>query len=270
MLSIEHFSNLLEKNRNNPAMLMELGNSMLEDKETTKDHFELVLQAFEQAVYLAPRNITALFGRGRTKAILGYTAGALLDYNAVIQAQPNIPAGWFRRGLLYFQLKDYKNAVMDFVQTVTTDPSFLEGYLLRAYALINLGGYEQAAHDLNHVIKFETPFAGEALYHRAKCFYNLQLMDLVIKDCDNLLEIGWISTEIYHLRAMAYIHFKDFETALANYELALQLDPTNTDLLYNKQELVKAIEQLKYEAANPPKEEVKETTDEVIVTEPVV
>ena len=247
MLSIEHLNNLIDKNKKNPAALIDLASSLLEDKTITKDYYEIILQAFEQAIKLSPRNIPAIFGRGRVKALLGYISGALLDYNSVIQAKPEIPAAWYRRGLLYFQIKDYKSAVMDFVQTVSLDPNFVEGYLVRAYALMNLGSFEDAAHDLNHVIQFETSVAGEALYNRAKCFYNIQRMDLVIKDCDNLLEIGWVSTEIYNLRAMAHIHFKDFDKALADYELALQLDPTDENLQYNKGEILKAIEQLKNE-----------------------
>jgi tetratricopeptide (TPR) repeat protein len=247
MLSKEHLSNLITKNRNSPQALVDLGYSLLEEKDLPKDYYELVLSAFDQAVKLAPRFTQAIFGRGRAKALLGYTSGAFLDYNTVLQASPSVPAAWFRRGLLYFQLKDYKSAVLDFVQTVTLDPSFLEGYLMRAYALMNLKGYEQAAQDLNHVIGFESPYAAEALYNRSKCFYSLGLMELTIKDCDNLVSIGWNSADVYHLRAMAKIHFKDFDGALLDYDEALKLAPEQPDLLHNKAELIKAIEQLKAE-----------------------
>jgi tetratricopeptide (TPR) repeat protein len=134
---------------------------------------------------------------------------------------------------------------MDFVQTIELDPNFLEAYLTRAYALINLYGYELAAQDLNHVIQFQTPYASEALYQRSKCFYNLGLMDLTIKDCDNLLQIGWVTPEIYHLRAMAKMHSKNFAEALLDYDEALKLAPENADLLHNKAELIKAIENQK-------------------------
>lgn len=249
MLSVEHLGSLIDKNKNKPATLLELANNILDDKDITKAHQELAYKAFDLVLKLTPRNIEAVFGRGRTKAVLGYVSGAFLDYNAVLQMRPEISAAWFRRGLLYFQIKDYKNALMDFMQTIHLDPEFLEGYLLRAYTLINLGVFEEAAHDLNHVIKFETSMSAEALYHRSKCFYNLQLMELTIKDCDNLLEIGWISTEIYSLRAMAYLHFKDFDKALEDCDTALKLDPENVDLLHNKGEVLKAIEQLKNEEA---------------------
>jgi tetratricopeptide (TPR) repeat protein len=258
MLSIEHLSNLITKNKKNPTKLVELANNMLEDKTLTPEYYRLILDAFEQALRITPRNMQAIFGRGRAKALLGYTSGALLDYNAVIQMRPEIPGAWFRRGLLYFQIKDYKSAVMDFVQVVTIDPNYVEGYLLRAYALINLGSYEAAAHDLNFVIKFETPLAAEALYHRAKCFYNLQLMDLVIKDCNNLLEIGWTTPEIYNFRAMASLHLRNFQDAIKDCEEALKLDPNNEDLLHNKTEILKAIEQLNNEALR--KAETQEIT----------
>jgi tetratricopeptide (TPR) repeat protein len=247
MLSVEHLGNLIDKNKDKPATLMELANNILDDKDITKEHYELAFKAFDIVLKITPRNIQAIFGRGRAKALLGYTSGAFLDYNAVIQMRPEVSAAWFRRGLLYFQIKDYKSALMDFMQTIQLDHNFLEGYLLRAYTLMNLGVFDEAAHDLNHVIKFETSMSAEALYHRAGCFYNLQLMELAIKDCDNLLQIGWVTAEIYSLRAMAHLHFKDFEKALEDCESALKLAPENQDLIHNRGEVLKAIEQLKNE-----------------------
>lgn len=242
MLSIEHFSKLIEKNKNNPKALVDLANSLLEDKDLSKDYYPVIHQAFDQAVKMAPRYVQAIFGRARAKSLLGYVSGAFNDFNIVIQSSPEVPAAWFRRGLLYFEIKDYKSAVMDFVKTIELDSSFLEAYLLRAYSLINLHGYELAAQDLNHVIQFQTPYASEALYNRSKCFYNLGLMDLTIKDCNNLLEIGWVTLEIYHLRAMAKMHLKNFADALLDYDEALKLAPENEDLLHNRAELLKAME----------------------------
>jgi tetratricopeptide (TPR) repeat protein len=240
VLSVEHFSNLINKNFNNPTVLVDLGSSVLEEKEASKAHYDWALRALEQAISLVPRSVPAIFTRARLKTNLGLTSGALRDFNTVIQMKPEVHAAWFRRGMLYFQMKDYKSAVMDFVQTVTLAPDFTDAYLLRGYAMMNLGGYAEAAQDFNYVIGAKSERSGEALYHRSKCFYNLRNIDLAIKDCDNLLQIGWVTTEIYGMRAMCYLVLREFDKAIADYDLALTLDPDNADILHNKNETLRA------------------------------
>lgn len=252
MLSLEHYNKLIAQNRRNPVALIEMSNTIIGQKDATPQHYGVALKALDLAVTMSPKNIQALYNRGRVRTILGLHKGALRDFTQCIQLDAQDAGTWYRRGLVFYELKDFRNAVMDFVHSIQLAPDVLETYLLRGYAMMNLGGYVEAIHDFEHVIKHNAPFAPEALYHRSKCFYNVQRMDLAIKDCDNLLQIGWIATDVYALRAMAYLHLQNYHQALTDYEEALRLDPTNEDLLHNKAAVEKAIQDLHRQAGTSP------------------
>jgi tetratricopeptide (TPR) repeat protein len=57
---------------------------------------------------------------------------------------------------------------------------------------------------------------------------------------------------------MASLHLRNFQDAIKDCEEALKLDPNNEDLLHNKTEILKAIEQLNNEALR--KAETQEIT----------
>jgi tetratricopeptide (TPR) repeat protein len=268
MLSLEHYNNLIAQNRRNPAALIDMTNTIIGQKEATPQHYNVALKALDLAVALSSKNIQALYNRGRVRTMLGLHTGALRDFTQCIQLDAQDAGVWYRRGLVFYELKDYKNAVMDFVHSIQLAPEILETYLLRGYAVMNLGGYEEAIQDFEHVIRHKAPFSAEALYHRSKCFYNIQRMDLAIKDCDNLLQIGWIATDVYALRAMAYLHFQNYQKALEDYDEALKLDPTNEDLLHNRAEVWKAIQDLRKQAGTTPEEVTTATTEEKPVEKP--
>ena len=57
------------------------------------------------------------------------------------------------RGLVYFDFKDYHNAINDFNKTIQIEPTYSEGYYLRGLCLIKLNRLKDSIEDFNEAIQ---------------------------------------------------------------------------------------------------------------------
>ena len=62
---------------------------------------------------------------------------------------------YYYRGLAYYELKDFDNAIKDFTKSIELDPDDLKVYQNRGDAYCNLGNYDEAIKDFAVVSELE-------------------------------------------------------------------------------------------------------------------
>lgn len=119
----------------------------------------------------------------------------LLYYDAVIKSNPENIRVWSNRAATKIALKDYSGAVEDASESIKLDPKRTVAYHNRALAYYYLGEYQEALDDL-------------AMYFQGGTF-----ITRFGKNTD---------VEAYILQANIFLHFEDYENALAAYVNAEQ------------------------------------------------
>jgi tetratricopeptide (TPR) repeat protein len=70
------------------------------------------------------------FNKGKYKYKLKDFSGAILDFNKVIELEPNFYA-YYNRALAKYELEDYKGAILDYDIAIKLDPNYAFVYFNR-------------------------------------------------------------------------------------------------------------------------------------------
>lgn len=92
--------------------------------------------------------------RGRAKGLLGEWENAILDFNRVIEIEPNAVV-YNDRGLAYLLLEKYEKAIQDFDKAIELDPNYAKAYDNRGRAKHCLKRYDEAIQDYNKAVKLD-------------------------------------------------------------------------------------------------------------------
>ncbi|MDY0215519.1 MAG: tetratricopeptide repeat protein [Bacteroidales bacterium] len=82
-------------------------------KHMSKQQFEQALESFEQAFTLKKNDPNILAFRGQAKHQLGRLKEAIVDYNLVLELEPNYAEVFHLRGLAKYELNDKTGACED-------------------------------------------------------------------------------------------------------------------------------------------------------------
>ena len=128
------------------------------------------------------------------------------------------------RGLAYFDLGNYTQAIPDFNRAIEIDPRFGEAYNNRGTAYGSLGNYTQAIADFNRAIEIH-PRYGKAYYNRGFAYGSLGKSTEAIADFNRAIEINPGYGEAYNNRGTAYGSLGNYTQAIADYSRAIEINP---------------------------------------------
>ena len=72
---------------------------------------------------------------------------AIQKYTAEIQRNPNNIETYCKRGIAYYDLKQYERAIQDFSKAIELKPNYAFAYYSRCHAYLKLGDKEKARAD---------------------------------------------------------------------------------------------------------------------------
>lgn len=157
-------------------------------------NYSRAVEAYTQAINLAPNYQEAYFDRAWCYGELGDNEKALNDYNKLLELNPNYDsAAYYNRALAYNNLKQYDKAIADYSKALEIDPNNQDAYFNRGLMYIYTDKYDYALADYNKLLELNPNYAGNAYNNR-----------------------GWIYEKLGNLNK-----------ALAEYDKALELDPNN-------------------------------------------
>jgi tetratricopeptide (TPR) repeat protein len=111
--------------------------------------------------------LSAIYGRGLTRARLNDDQGALADLDSAIALFPSYTEAFTNRGIVKAKLGMFKEAVSDLDQSINLDPNDSKTYYNRAGAYAAMKNIKQALKDLDQAISISPGYA-QAFYMRGK------------------------------------------------------------------------------------------------------
>lgn len=97
---------------------------------------------------------------------------ALNYWSRAISSKQNTAPAYNNRGLAYYELKRYKEAIDDYTQAIKLDPAYAVAYNNRGNSYYELSEYQLALRDFNQSLKLK-PNYSKAYLNRALAYYQL-------------------------------------------------------------------------------------------------
>ncbi len=178
---------------------------------------------------------------GHLSRILGDSSEAAYWYNIVCQLDPNSIEAWYRLSLSFYDLGDVSSVIDTYIQALTVhkDNRFISFQLANAYSVEQrytdaLTTYESATKqstNIDHYIGDSVIFFEIGrLYHHVPDLQDLAsalaMYDLAVK-LDDYGDSLDIKANTHFERGQLYDSRNEWEEALSEYEVALQISPTH-------------------------------------------
>lgn len=138
-----------------------------------------------------------------SKNVDDYDAIKLLD--EAIEINPNLVEAYFDRACIYWDLKQYEQAIQNFDKVIEINPGDTGAYLSRGKVYQEMGQYEKALQDYNEVLENYPLSDSESYYNRG----------------DELFTLYGCDTEPYCLRGDVYMKLEQYEKAIRDYDTAI-------------------------------------------------
>lgn len=197
---------------------------------------------FGEAITREPGRSDLWIERARGWAYCGHLHRAIADCDEAIKLRPDLAGTWRYRGELRALLGDPVSAQRDLDQAVSVEPKDAESRITRADFLFRRGLLAEALVDYDTAIA-KAPqnargWAGRAQVHRCRHQIENALTDgrmAARLDPRFLPGVCGYQAEIFAAQG-------NLEEALAYYQIALQLDPTDLNSLAGKEKVEKELE----------------------------
>jgi len=195
------------------------------------DNYESALVEFQKVVELQPDRPDGYIERGKTYAALGRTDLALVDLNVAITLAPINAEAHYVRGLIYSSEGKHLDALEDY--------EIAEDAGIRTLALfLNLGTsyteaeeYQDAVRVLDEALGI-SPNNAEVHYQKGLAQFYSNQNSAALFSANRALQIDSAYVDAYALRATVHLNLQRWQDAIVDYRHAYQLDPDYYDAFY--------------------------------------
>lgn len=161
-----------------------------------------------------PKNSEALFMRARILSNEGQNLEALTDYNMLISLDPENSEAYYSRGVLRYQMQQYLPALDDFQKSLENPTKGTN----TAYFKMNSGKRATGISTLNTM-------KAEIYNYIGLCQYQLNDRSSAVLSFNKGIRSNPENADIYVNRALSYEKSGLTDSAHADYQRALQIDP---------------------------------------------
>lgn len=181
-----------------------------------------------------PFIVNAYQVRGIARQNLGDYQGAIDDYTQGLRYAPEDRTFLNNKAIAEVQLKKYDEAEKSFDKLIALHPNYYNGYMSRAQFYLEKGDTIKAMADIDKAISIDKYMSG-AYAQRAiiKVLHDADY-DSALADMNEALRLDPKEVSYYFNRARIKYHQDDLQGAMADYDHILQLDPGNTMTYYNR------------------------------------
>ncbi|MEM7443972.1 MAG: tetratricopeptide repeat protein [Pseudomonadota bacterium] len=142
---------------------------------------------------------TALNNRGVAYFELERYQDALGDFDRLVELTPTLASSYVSRGRAYSRLEERRRAIEDFDQAIALDPYDASAYFNRGHTLSRLEEYEVAIADLDRAIELIPNFS-DAYLERGLARHDLGMYYGAIEDYDQAIALNPSFPETYQFR----------------------------------------------------------------------
>ena len=187
-------------------------------------NMQAAMQAYTRALQLAPDRPEAYIHRGMTFYALQRYQDALADFTRAEQRDSSIALLYNNRGVTRLALKQIAQALADFDEAIMLNPDYANAFYNRATAYMDLGRYRLATFHYSRAIDINPRVA--LFYNSRGLSYRAQLLyDQALADYNRAIELDEHYASAYGNRANLYADTGRIAEALADYDRVIALDP---------------------------------------------
>lgn len=111
------------------------------------EDWEGAISGYDKALEIDSLYIPAIMNRGDSKAQLGLSEEAFLDYYMVTEIDSSLCMAWDYCGLTKIALKEFEESIKYFSKAINLEPENPEYYLSRGVSRLHCGEMDGAKHD---------------------------------------------------------------------------------------------------------------------------
>lgn len=195
--------------------------------------YELGVVYYDSAIRLVSTVADYYISRGQAKEMEGDIMGALADYEAAQQLDPDNHASIFKRALIYYNREQYKKAVQDFTFLINNTESLATKSVIFKGVSYNNDGSAQLAG-----ISTIQEMKADVYVHRGQTYEKMGYSTPAMLDYDKAIEMNPHDPNYYVYRGMFRLNRGDKDGAVLDYRKALKINPHHRNALYNLSFLV--------------------------------
>ena len=133
----------------------------------------------------------------------------------------------FLRGLDFYLVQDFENAISDYTASITADEFFMPAYFDRAIARYKQLEYQKAEGDIEKE-------SGKGFSLGATSVVKSADYELVKSDWDQVIKLAPDFAYAYYNRANLFAMLGDYKAAIVDYNKVIELDANFADAYYNR------------------------------------
>ncbi len=166
---------------------------------------------------------------------------AISDCTVVLDHKPKAAAAYLLRGDAHAQQGNYEAASEDFTAALQINPRDAHAHQARGQAALHQGEYDKAYTSLTRALELN-PKNAEAFSLRASAHQARGEDDDALADLTQAVLLDGKYTAAYsNQRAQVHLRFNQYEQALANFAVVLQLDPANLTALIGREQALESL-----------------------------
>lgn len=174
------------------ALTMKAGEKLniSSDKEDRVRYFEEAIDAYDMAIEVDPKYVTAWKNKGNVLYSLGRYNESLEALNKAIEIVPEYGLAWYSKGLTLYELGRYEEAAQAYDKALETFPDNAGIWYNKGNALEALGQHDAAIEGYDYAIKLD-PSLAEAWRGKGLAFEKLGLGTSADAAFDRARQLGY-------------------------------------------------------------------------------
>lgn len=188
-----------------------------------------------KAIELNPFISDAYELRGAARLTLGKYEEAIADYEHALTLLPENKFLLYNKALAQEGMKDYEKALASFSDIIEKYPSFEGAYIGRAKIYLEQKDSVAALNDATKAIELNPKTAANAYIIRANILMSQQKdLQEAEESLSSVIKLLPRESGLYINRAFIRYQLDDYTGAMADFDMAISLDPTNLIALFNR------------------------------------
>jgi tetratricopeptide (TPR) repeat protein/predicted Ser/Thr protein kinase len=194
---------------------------------------EQILQAATRALELRPGHLLALNLRGIAYFQMGDFDQAVANYDKAIRINPAFFQAYTNRGLVRYTLGDMDGALADYNEAIRLRPDRTSAFLNRGNVRMARGDTEGAMADFDRSISM-FPRSADGYYNRANLRRDLGDHDGALRDYNEAIRLNPDYADAYTNRGNLHVLNGRLEEAIEDCARAIDLDPKQVNAYVNR------------------------------------
>ncbi|MCF8229155.1 MAG: tetratricopeptide repeat protein [Bacteroidales bacterium] len=179
---------------------------------------------FNKVIEIDPEHVDAHFNRGNVRYKLGDYAGAVSDLEFVLQSHPKTPEAYDIIGKSKAKMKDFEGAVTAYDALIQSNPDYQIAYFNRGKVNAVMQNFRDALEDFKTYLDFNAANA-EVMNLVGQTYLEIKDKDSALLYFDKAIDINNNFAMAYYNRGYLQASRRRFNAARRDFSAAIKIDP---------------------------------------------